>query len=351
MKKIDWQRRASRLFCAVSYTLIAYAGIKYLLPAVLPLAVAFVVSWAVSSLSKRINRATGFPRRLCAFLIITLLFGGLSALLFFCCRQLIGEARRMADAISVGGELSSVLENLQSIPALRRIVESGGELADSLSPIVTRLLGMLVSYLGTFLGGVLRATPSALIGALMSVLFIYYASADGERIVGELVSLLPREAREGLAKIKDTAVNIGLRYVRAYGLIFLITFSEILVGLLILCPAYSLLGALFIAAVDILPVFGAGVVLIPWGIISLLSGEMLRGVGLLVLYVIVTVVRQIIEPHILGESMGVHPLLTVTGMFLGYRLFGVTGMIIAPIAVGVGLGAVKKVQNDTVREK
>lgn len=344
MKKTDWQTRSARLFCFAAYTAIAYLGIKYLLPVIFPLTVALLISFGVSSAARKISKATKLPTRLVAFLIITLSLAGIAAVLFFACRQLISEAKRMTDVISVNGTVAPALEYLERIPVLYRVVRTSEELAGSLAPVVSKLLTMLVSYLGGVLGGALKATPSALLGALVTVLFIYYASMDRDRIVSGLRSVLPKEWGDKLSRVRGTAIRVGMGYVRAYGLIFLLTFSEILVGLLILCPAYSLLGALFIAVVDILPVFGAGFVLIPWGIACLLSGQMLRGIGLLVLYVIVTVVRQIAEPHILGGSMGVHPLLTLTGMYLGYRFFGFSGMMIAPIAVCFGLAMMKSAE-------
>lgn len=344
MKQTDWKTLAARLFCYAVCVVLAYVSIEYLLPVILPLAVAFGVSWAVASLAKKINGKTGIPRGLCAFVLVTLMLAGIVAVAFFACRQLISEARRMAEVLSVDGisALHPALESLERIPALYRLAEGSEELAGSLTPMISKALTALVSYLGTVLGSIIRATPTAFIGGVMTVLFIYYASVDHERIVSGISAVLPMGWRDRFSSVRSTALRIGMSYLRAYAIIFVLTFAEIFVGLLILCPSYSLLGALFIAAVDILPVFGAGFVLIPWGIVSLLSGDIFRGMGLLILYLIVTVVRQIAEPHILGDSMGVHPLLTLTGMFLGYRLFGLTGMIIAPITACVAMGALKQ---------
>ena len=348
MKGTDWQTLAARIFCYGVCAALVYVCIEYLLPVLLPLTVAFLISWVVSSAAKRINRRFGLPRGLCAFLLVTLMLVGVGSIVFFACRQLILEARRMGNVLAVDGlsAIHPVLDWLESIPALYRFVQSSEELAGSLTPLISKALSALSSHLGALLGSVIRATPSAFIGGIVTVLFIYYASIDHDRIVRGVSAILPDVWRERVLSVRDTAFRIGMSYVRAYAVIFALTFAEIFVGLLILCPSYALLGALFIAAVDILPVFGAGAVLIPWGVLSIISGDIFKGVGLLILYLVVTVVRQIAEPHILGDSMGVHPLLTLTGMFVGYRLFGLSGMIIAPIAACLAMGALRGRMSD-----
>ena len=86
------------------------------------------------------------------------------------------------------------------------------------------------------------------------------------------------------------------------------------------------------AVVDLLPVLGAGAVLIPWAIVSLLFGSYQMGLGLLILYGVVTLVRQIAEPHVVGSSLGLHPFISLFSVFIGWELFGILGMIVAPFA-------------------
>ena len=121
-------------------------------------------------------------------------------------------------------------------------------------------------------------------------------------------------------------------YAKAYLLLFLLTFVEVLCGLLILRRPYAFLVAFVIATVDILPVLGTGTVLIPWAVILLLSGQYRTGLGLLILYGVVTVVRQIAEPHLIGGTLGIHPLATLFFLFVGVRLFGFAGVLLAPLA-------------------
>ena len=113
----------------------------------------------------------------------------------------------------------------------------------------------------------------------------------------------------------------------------LLTFVEVFVGLLTIGTRYAFLLAAVVAIVDILPVFGAGTVLIPWAVVSLLMKDYQTGMGLLALYGVITIVRQVAEPRIVGESLGIHPLATLVAMFTGLSLFGLTGMLLGPFVV------------------
>ncbi|MDE6412631.1 MAG: AI-2E family transporter, partial [Eubacterium sp.] len=137
---------------------------------------------------------------------------------------------------------------------------------------------------------------------------------------------------------------------RAYGLIMFVTFCEIALGLFILNwigvmdNHYVFIIALAIAVFDILPVAGSGGILIPWALVSLISGDMGEAIGLIVIYVAISAIRQYIEPKIVGDSLGVNPILTLAGLYFGLKLFGFMGMFIVPMAI-----MVLKALNDTGR--
>ena len=111
-----------------------------------------------------------------------------------------------------------------------------------------------------------------------------------------------------------------------------ITFAVILIGLMLMRIRYALLMAFIISLLDALPVIGIGIILVPWGIWSLITGEMGIGIGLLILYAVSAIVRQIAEPRIVGKSLGIHPLVTILLMYVGYTLFGLAGLIFLPVA-------------------
>ena len=124
----------------------------------------------------------------------------------------------------------------------------------------------------------------------------------------------------------------------------LLTFGEVAVGLLVLRVDLALLAAGLAALVDALPIFGAGTVLVPWALWSLLDGDWPLALGLLILYGVVTLVRTLLEPKLVGKRVGLHPLAALAAMYVGFQVFGVAGMILAPLGAVVGKQAWESVR-------
>jgi len=119
-------------------------------------------------------------------------------------------------------------------------------------------------------------------------------------------------------------------YIKAYAIILLITFALLLMGFMMLGMKNSLSLAVLVAFVDILPVLGVGIVLIPWAIFSFIVGDTATAVAIALLYAVIAVTRQIIEPHIIGKRTGLHPLVTVIALYIGFNVMGFFGMILFP---------------------
>lgn len=123
--------------------------------------------------------------------------------------------------------------------------------------------------------------------------------------------------------------------IRAYALIMFITFVELFIGFNIIGIDKPLTAAVFIAIFDILPVLGTGGIMIPWALISLLQGHVPLAISLFVLYLVVTVIRNIIEPKIVGSQIGLHPVITLLSLFIGAQLFGIIGLFGFPITLSL----------------
>ena len=138
------------------------------------------------------------------------------------------------------------------------------------------------------------------------------------------------ERRETAVSFIDTLKQTAWKFLRSYLLLFLITFAGLFLGFVLLRETYAFLFALITAIVDSLPIFGMGIVILPLALFHFMTGEVGYGIGLCVLYLILTVLRQILEPRILGAGLGVHPLIMLCAMYAGLQLFGIGGMLIAP---------------------
>lgn len=197
--------------------------------------------------------------------------------------------------------------------------------------------GLTTGVTGVY--SVVKNIPSALIGIVIGIVAWIFFTKDYDRIVAFIRLQLPSSRKNMLGEIKQIFSKTVLKMFRAYGLIMLITFLELFLGFSILRLLgimennYAVLIAAAIAIFDILPVAGSGGILIPWALVSLISGNIPQAIGLVVIYVIISIIRQYIEPKIVGDSLGVHPLVTLAGLYFGLKLFGFLGMFIVPITV------------------
>lgn len=187
--------------------------------------------------------------------------------------------------------------------------------------------------------GVVKNVPSFLIGLVIGIIAWVFFTKDYDRIVKFIQMQFPKGKKNLLVEIKQVFSKTIMKMVRAYCLIMFITFMELVLGfgimrlIGIMENNYFVFIAIGIAIFDILPVAGSGGILIPWALFSFIMGSYQQGIGLLVIYVVISVIRQYIEPKIVGDSLGVHPLITLMGLYFGLKFFGFLGMFVVPLTV------------------
>lgn len=218
--------------------------------------------------------------------------------------------------------------------------KSATEIADIITREVTNGESLsLSSFSGVFSGvwSTAKQIPSVLIATVISIISSFFMAIDYDSIVRFVKAQISPKYGEKLSKTKQIIFTSMGKLVRSYGLIIIITWSELMVGLGILYligvyDANYIVGlTLLIAVADILPAIGTGLFLIPWGLYSLITGEIGLGIGLLIIYVIIYVIRQIIEPKIVGGTVGLPGFATIMAMYIGAQLFGAIGVILTPL--------------------
>lgn len=333
--KQEWVIRASKLFCVGCGILLGWGVIRWLSPLVWVLVIGLLVAAVVNPLAKRTSEKLHLPRKLCAVCYVILLLLLLGMLLYFIVLRLWRELHALGDWMEENPDwlygqmdaFSGWLEGLsKKIPFLE-----GEAVGEGVRAWVGDFLNTWKSRLGEGIGALLRRTPEAILTVVVTLLCCFYLSVDGERIRGALVSLLSPATQKRWEELFLRLRQGVKRYLRAYGILMALTFFEVWIGLTILGQKYSFLLAAMVAVVDILPVLGAGTVLIPWAVFSFLFHESSLGVGLLILYGIITILRQVVEPHLVGESLGVHPLLVLLCAFGSSLLLGFGGMLLGPL--------------------
>ena len=333
------------LLCAALLVGAAVFAMRRLLPVFLPFLLGWSAALVTKPLAERLQKHTRLSERASAVLVVALLAFAVVALLIFFGAVLLREAKELYGRLSqdtagveraVESAADAVRRFLLRLPLLGKseaVRRTAQDLEGRLAGYAASYMPQVVAFLTAAAGRIASSVPQAVVALFVTVLSAFYFAADRRRIHTALSRLVPRSGRGLLFRVKIELFSVTAGYFRAYALVLAVTFTELLVGFSIIGVEYALLAALLIALVDLLPVLGTGTVLLPWGALSLYTGQVRRGVCLLVLYAVVTVLRQILEPKIVGSFIGLHPLATLFSMYVGARFFGLTGLVLAPIAV------------------
>ena len=337
-KRIDFSLYAAIIICILGALGALYIALKYLLWSVLPFAFSWGVAFAIRPLSEYLHRRTSLPKKALSFCLVLLALLLVFSLLFIISDRLVTEIRDFVQRLEQNpsivsdtvGKINSLFERFSSRLDILRTSGAGVDVRSYIAEVTDSATQQMVSSLPGMVGKIALTLPKALIFTLVSVISAFYFSVDLQKINESVLSPLPQKWRERLVEVKDVLLSTAVKYLRSYLIIMLITFSLLLVGFLILGVKYHFVLSVLFAMIDILPLLGVGALLIPWGLFSLSTGDLYLGMGLLILYALIVVVRQIAEPKIIGVSLGIHPLLTLFSMYLGFTLLGVGGMILGP---------------------
>lgn len=318
---------------------IAWAVLEWGMSLIMPFIIAFVISWLLQRPIRFLAGKLHIHKKLIAILLV---------LIFYCTIGLLISIL-IIKSFSAIGDLISTLPSLYSAhinPLIENIYDSlessfirlDPQLMNALDNLLQESaasLGEIVSGLSVTIAsavsGVASSLPGTLIRLLLMIISTFFISMDYDRLMDFMLRQLNGRTRELFFQIKSYIIGTLFVCIRSYALIMCITFVELSIGLHILRIENAFLIALIIAVFDILPVLGTGGIMIPWALISFIQGNYSLAVGLALVYVIITVIRNIIEPKIVGGNIGLHPVVTLISLFVGAQLFGVVGLFGFPI--------------------
>jgi sporulation integral membrane protein YtvI len=248
----------------------------------------------------------------------------------------------------VGGFVSTLFNNLPALykesflPALQNVTDGLADkfpaiksyMDDFMSNIDQSAFNFIsdtsskVVGIATKLAG---QVPSLLIKFVFTIVSSFFFTIDYYKIAQFIATQFRGGRRDIIVKLKENVIGSLGKFLKAYSIIISITFMELSIGFWILGVPTPFLFGLVVAIIDIMPILGTGTVLIPWSVISLIMGNTKVGIGMLILYIVITVVRQILEPKIVGQQIGLHPIVTLMLMYVGAQLMGLLGLLILPI--------------------
>ena len=322
---------------------IIYICLKYALPFFAPFAfgfvIAFLLNWPIRWLTKKLR----VPRVLPAILLTALFFVAAGSLITFLGFRAFASIRQLIGALPslYSTMLLPLLMDLfsQLEVALSALDPSAVAVLEDISRDVTGSLGSAVSSISmsaiSAISSLAASVPGMFLNLVITIIVTFFMTIDYPKITEFILRQFPEGGRKVLFEIREYVCGTLIKCILSYALILFITFTEISIGLTVLRVPNAILIAVCIAIFDILPVLGTGGIMIPWAIISLITGDFFRGFGLLILYLIITVIRNIIEPKIVGHQVGLHPVVTLASMLAGLNLLGVIGLFGFPITLSL----------------
>ncbi len=336
----------SVIFIGLYYFVVKYA-FGYVFPFLAAAALAVFLQRPINAIKRKLHiKAHSAVSIILVLAIVVLIVGGvvLAGMVIFkelkeFVTQALSRFTSVADLIdSVENFVMGIVVKLPG--GLGETV--GGYVNNFFSGLGTKSVNFDFSMLSAPLSGawnVVKGIPSIFLGVLVTVISCVFMTADYESIRDMLLGMFVSEKRKKLIHAKRTVSKSIGKLLKAYATLMLITFTEMFVGLSFLKllgvykSGYIAIIALVTCVVDIVPVLGTGTVLIPWAVYSLLTGEIGLTIGLAVIYAVITVLRQIVEPKLVANQVGLPAIVTIMAMFIGAKAFGTFGIIILPLTV------------------
>lgn len=326
------------LYFALAAALL-YFGVKYALGWILPFLIGFVVALLLRPIICLISAKCRIPNKLVAIVFILLfyaVFGVLITLvgikLILILRDFIADLPGIYTAY-IEPLIKDTFDNLQGMAA--RLDPAMVHYIENMTASVSQSAGSLISSASSTAIKALTTTatsvPGFLLAALLTIISSVFFSMDFKKITDFATNMLPEKIRSVVMQLKTLGGEIVLKYIKSYAILMSVTFVELSVGFLILGVNNAFALAALIALVDLLPILGTGGIVIPWALIELLKGNLGFATGLAIVYVVILIVRNILEPKIVGDQIGVHPLAMLISMYVGLQVFGFIGIFVLPI--------------------
>jgi len=313
-------------------TLMVYAFFTVLFTFLAPFFFGFLIALLMEPLIRVIINKLKWKRWMAALLCLLIFIGILSSvgawLVVTLIRQISDFLASAPDHIGeFAGRLNEFNLRLQRIEDALPDDIYLPDIQDVLLSLVTTLFGEGMRDHGVRLATII---PNFFLNTTLTLISAYFFMSDREGIFKAIGNACPKWISKQMSYTKKGLSKAMSGYFRAQYILMLVIGIISIAGLLILGNDYALLLGLLLAVLDFLPILGTGTVLIPWALISLVMGNFQQAIGLGIIYGVITITRQVMQPKILGDQMGAHPLASLMSIFIGFRIFGLLGLVIGP---------------------
>lgn len=333
-------KKYAKSFTNLILVVVIVLGCIFVAPKVILLFMPFIIGWFLALLANPLVRffeeKIKIKRKAGSVLVIVSVIAGICVLIYAIgnrlVKALIGFLKIVPDMwqdmkvefLGVSRKWSNVIDSLP-----KEVIEKAGEIGETIGTEVGVIVGELsvptADAVGDFAGNI----PGIVIAVIMCLLSAYFFVTEKEYVGNLFKKIIPASWMKKCLLLKKTTIDVIVGYLKAQLKIEIWVYFILAAGFMLLKVRYGYLIAIPIALLDILPVFGTGTVLVPWTLFKLLSGDYIYALGLMVIWGVSQLVRQVIQPKMIGDSMGMAPIPTLIHLYVGYKLAGVIGMIVA----------------------
>jgi|LGVF01.1.fsa_nt_gb sporulation integral membrane protein YtvI len=302
----------------------------------MPFILAYFVAKSINPLKTFLNKKIHLPMPLSSILALTVILSIFVMVLYFIINLLVDQISSFSEDLPYLSEriyiaLDSAINAIENFLNITPAVFD--DMFKNIIDFSINAIGNFSKDVGKSLLNFLAFLPSLFFYTLITIIATYYISNDFEKIKKFFPDLLNRSTT--LTRIRHTFKNdisfALIAYIKAQGILMIITFIIVSIGLSIMGYKYAILIALGISILDALPIFGTGTIFGPWIFIGILNADYEMALFLLIIYLVATITRQVLQPKILSTQIGINPLLTLISIYVGIRLLGVFGIVLGPI--------------------
>ena len=326
------------IFAAVKFMPYLLSGAGYVIWLFLPFVSAYLVSLLVNPFAETLQKRLKMPKGLSALLVVLVTVGVVGGIITGVIWKIVDEVRNVYyDFPIIWGNIQSAWYSVSRFLTglMDALPNSMQEVLDSLLDQTTEWIsGIAVNTtIVQSAGNFAKKLPSIFISIIVFILSLYFMVSDSEKVSVAVKKPFSESFVARVSAIKAEAKKYVGGYVKAQLTIMCIFFFIIFIGLTLLKVDYALVIALATAILDALPIFGSGAILWPWALVSFIMGRYGMGTSLIIIYFILVLVRQLIEPKIVSQNIGMHPLMTLMAMYVGFRTLSFGGMILGPLTL------------------
>lgn len=322
---------------------IAYLVTKYFFGVLFPFVLGFLIALALKPLIRWINSKLNINNSIISLIVLLLFYSLIGGGLFLIFIKIFTLLKNLFE------DIPTMFQN-DIQPLVNQFIAWSTDIFYRINPDIIEFIQQFDKSIMEQLGGVVKnfstgaiglltvmvtKLPSFLLGFLLTIISSFFITIDFDKIMRFLNYQITGKNRNLFSAIKRNGIDVAVNFFKAYGILLTVTFVESAIGLSLLGVGNAIGISLIIALVDIFPVLGTGTILVPWALIEFFNGNVTEAIGLGVLYAVITIIRQVLEPRVVGESIGLYPLITLISMFLGVKFFGAIGLLGLPVVVTI----------------